>query len=93
MHMKLRLFGRADPIERRRSDRPRYVSSIQRDVQKYEGWKEEQVCADYRASKSVHTIMTLGYLEYSDGELVLTDKGRMLMQNVSALARSGYCGS
>lgn len=88
MHMKFRLFGRADRAERQRSDRPRYVSSIQRDVQKYEGWREEQVSADYRASKSVHTIMTLGYMEYSDGELVLTDKGRLLMRNVTATVRS-----
>ncbi len=41
------------------------------------------VDADYRASKSVHTIVTLGYLEYHEGTLVLTDKGRMLMQNVA----------
>ena len=88
MHMKFRLFGRADRAERQRSDRPRYVSSIQRDVQKYEGWREEPVSADYRASKSVHTIMTLGYMEYSDGELVLTDKGRLLMRNVTATVRS-----
>lgn len=32
--------------------------------------------------------MTLGYMEYSDGELVLTDKGRLLMRNVTATVRS-----
>lgn len=53
------------------------------DVQKYEGWRDVDVDADYRASKSVHTIVTLGYLEYHEGTLVLTDKGRMLMQNVA----------
>ena len=30
--------------------------------------------------------MTLGYMEYCDGVLVLTSKGRMLMQNVSVPA-------
>ena len=74
MHMKIKLFGRGNREVRQRSDRPRYVSSIQRDV---------DVDADYRASKSVHTIVTLGYLEYHEGTLVLTDKGRMLMQNVA----------
>lgn len=82
MHMKFKLFGRGDREPRQRSDRPRYVSSIQRDVHKYEGWKEADVDADYRASKSVHTIVTLRYLEYDEGTLVLTDKGRLLMQNV-----------
>lgn len=83
MHMKIKLFGRGNREVRQRSDRPRYVSSIQRDVQKYEGWRDVDVDADYRASKSVHTIVTLGYLEYNEGTLVLTDKGRMLMQNVA----------
>ncbi len=83
MHMKIKLFGRGNREARQRSDRPRYVSSIQRDVQKYEGWRDVDVDADYRASKSVHTIVTLGYLEYHEGTLVLTDKGRMLMQNVA----------
>lgn len=82
--MKMRLFGRPER-EPFKSDRPRYVSSLQRDVQKYEGWTELSVNADYRASKAVHTIMTLGYLEYADGVLVLTGKGRMLMQNVKAV--------
>ena len=81
--MKLRLFESRRGRDVPRSDRPRYVSSLQRDVQKYTGWTEDNVRSDYRASKSVHTIMTLGYMEYSDGVLVLTQKGRMLMQNVS----------
>lgn len=71
-----------------RSDRPRYVSSLQRDVRKYAGWTREQVEMDYRAGKSVHTIVTIGYLEYQDDVLVLTEKGRLLMQNVSMVKAS-----
>ena len=82
--MKLKLLGLSRGRHEVRSDRPRYVSSLQRDVQRYTGWTEDNVRSDYRASKSVHTIMTLGYMEYCDGVLVLTQKGRMLMQNVSA---------
>ncbi len=76
--------GKSEP----RSDRPRYVSSLQKDVRKYEGWSREQVEGDYRASKSVHTIITIGYMQYEEDVLVLTDKGRLLMQNVSP-AESG----
>lgn len=65
------------------SDRPRYVSSLQKDVRKYVGWTREQVERDYRADKAVHTIVTIGYMEYVNDVLVLTDRGRMLMQNVS----------
>ncbi len=86
MPMKLRFFESRRGRDAPRSDRPRYVSSLQRDVQKYTGWTEDNVRSDYRASKSVHTIMTLGYMEYCDGVLVLTSKGRMLMQNVSVPA-------
>lgn len=82
MHMSLRLFGSRGRAEGVRTDRPRYVSSIQRDVQRYEGWTQERITSDYRANKSVHTIMTLGYMEYAEGVLVLTDKGRMLMRYV-----------
>lgn len=84
MHMKVTLFGRGRAEPRPSAGRPRYVSSLQRDVLKYEGWSESSVSTDYTASKSVHTIITLGYMEYSDGVLVLTDKGRMLMRNVTA---------
>ena len=45
MHMKIKLFGRGNREVRQRSDRPRYVSSIQRDVQKYEGWRDVDVDA------------------------------------------------
>ena len=81
--MKFRIFGFGRADRKSNTDRPRYVSSLQRDVQRYAGWTEDNVRTDYRASKSVHTIMTLGYMEYSDGILVLTQKGRMLMQNVA----------
>ena len=70
--MKLKLLGLSRGRNEVRSDRPRYVSSLQRDVQRYTGWTEDNVRSDYRASKSVHTIMTLGYMEYCDGVLVLT---------------------
>lgn len=83
--MKIKLFGSGTKPEWPRQDRPRYVSSLQRDIQKYYGWSEDMVAADYRAKKSVHTIMTLGYMEYSRGVLDLTQKGRMLMQNVSMI--------
>ncbi len=79
MRMKLNLLRRRLKEDRVRTDRPRYVSSIQRDVQKYAGWSKDNVNSDYRASKSVRTIVTLGYLEYESGVLVLTPKGRMLM--------------
>lgn len=66
-----------------RMDRPRYVSSLQKDVRRYAGWSRDRVEGDYRASKSVHTIITIGYMEYADDVLVLTDKGQLLMQNVA----------
>ncbi|MDO5853707.1 MAG: hypothetical protein Q4Q62_06640 [Thermoplasmata archaeon] len=65
-----------------RRDRPRYVSSLQRDVRKYLGWSRQDVEADYSANRSVHTILTIGYMEYVDDILVLTEKGELLMQNV-----------
>ena len=66
-----------------RTDRPRYVSSLQKDVRRYAGWSRDRVEDDYRASKSVHTIITIGYMEYVDDVLVLTEKGQLLMQNVA----------
>ena len=71
-----------------RDDSPRYVSSLQKDVGKYLGWTREEVEGDYRARKSVHTIMTIGYMEYSDDVLVLTGKGEMLMQNVTVASQN-----
>ncbi len=65
-----------------RRDRPRYESTLQRDVRKYEGWTREQVEDDYDAGRSVHTIITIGYMAYEDDVLVLTEKGRNLMRNV-----------
>ena len=44
----------------------------------------EDVESDYHASKTVHTILTLGYMEYIDDTLVLTERGGMLMRNVSS---------
>ncbi len=84
MHMRFRLFGKGAENERAVRNRPRYASGFQRDIQNYEGWTREQVEADYRASKKVHTIITLGYMEYEDDTLVLTDRGGMLMRNVVA---------
>ena len=71
-----------------RDDSPRYVSSLQKDVGKYLGWTRENVEKDYRARRSVHTIITIGYLEYSDDVLVLTEKGEMLMQNVTVVPQA-----
>lgn len=71
-----------------RDDSPRYVSSLQKDVGKYLGWTREDVEKDYRAKRSVHTIITIGYLEYSDDVLVLTEKGEMLMQNVTVVPQA-----
>lgn len=79
----MEMFGRHRRTAEPRSDRPRYVSSLQKDVRKYVGWTREDVERDYRASKAVHTIVTIGYLEYADDILVLTEKGRLLMQNVA----------
>lgn len=78
------MFGYCRRKSERRSNSPRYISSIQKDVSKYLGMRREDVESDYRARKSVHTIVTIGYLEYVDDTLALTDKGRMLMQNVSS---------
>ncbi len=71
-----------------RDDSPRYVSSLQKDVGKYLGWTREKVEGDYRAKKSVHTIITIGYMVYSDDILVLTEKGEMLMQNVTVVPQA-----
>lgn len=76
-------FGLLRRSESPKSDRPRYVSSLQKDVNKYVGWTRDEVEHDYNAKKSVHTIVTIGYLLYEDDVLVLTDKGRMLMRNVN----------
>ncbi len=78
MHM----FGFERRRDTRSADRPRYVSSLQRDVRKYVGWTRDQVECDYNANKFVHTIVTIGYMEYINDILVLTDKGRNLMQKV-----------
>lgn len=78
------IFGRHRHAEHRSSGRPRYVSGLQRDVRKYEGSRREDVESDYRASKTVHTIVTLGYMEYVDDVLVLTGRGDLLMRNVPA---------
>lgn len=80
--MKFGFFDRKSKPSRQPVGRPRYVSGIQKDVAKYEGWTMEKVEEDYRAKKSVHTILTLGYLEEVNGVLVLTEKGKMLLQNV-----------
>lgn len=77
------MFGFCRRRSEARTDSPRYVSSLQKDISKYLGMKREDVESDYRAKKSVHTIVTIGYLEYIEDVLALTDKGRMLMQNVS----------
>lgn len=84
----MRLRKRSGNASESHSDRPRYVSSLQKDVRKYAGWTRDQVEGDYRASKAVHTIVTIGYMEYVDDVLVLTDRGRMLMQNVSMVKAS-----
>lgn len=80
MHIRLRLF-RSKP-EKDGNSGTRYVSCLQRDIRKYEGWTKEAVDADYRASKSVHTILTIGYMEYANGILVLTDRGEVLMKSI-----------
>ncbi len=66
-----------------KGNRPRYVSDLQKDVRKYLGWTRDQVECNYDAKHSIHTIITIGYMEYEDDVLILTDKGRNLMQNVS----------
>lgn len=78
------MFGYCRRRSETRRDSPRYISSIQKDVNRFTGMRREDVEGDYRARKSVHTIVTIGYLEYVDDVLALTDKGRMLMQNVSS---------
>ena len=77
------MFGFRRRKSEARAYSPRYVSSLQKDINKYLGMKREDVESDYRAKKSVHTIVTIGYLEYIEDVLTLTDKGRMLMQNIS----------
>lgn len=82
MHIRLGLFSRKPEGKKGNGGRPRYVSGLQKDIRKYEGWTKDEVESDYRVSKSVHTILTIGYMEYCDDVLVLTDRGRLLMQNV-----------
>ena len=82
-HWDANMFGFRRRKSEARTNSPRYVSSLQKDVDKYVGMKRQDVESDYRAKKSVHTIVTIGYLEYIEDVLTLTDKGRMLMQNVS----------
>lgn len=77
------MFGFRRRKSEARTYSPRYVSSLQKDINKYLGMKREDVESDYRAKKSVHTIVTIGYLEYIEDVLTLTDKGCMLMQNIS----------
>ncbi len=78
MHM----FGICRRKAERKSTGPRYISSLQKDVGKYMGWNRSDVENDFQANKSVHTIVTIGYLQYENDILILTEKGRMLMQNV-----------
>ena len=84
MHMRMGLFGRRSHAGRRSGGRPRYVSGLQRDIIRYEGSRREDVESDYRVSKTVHTIITLGYMEYVDDVLVLTCRGSLLVRNVPA---------
>lgn len=80
MHIRLRIFSSKPEKETKGGER--YVSHLQRDIRKYEGWTREMVEADYKASKTVHTIVTIGYMEFADGVLVLTDRGSLVMRGV-----------
>lgn len=83
MHIRLRIFSSKPEKETKGGER--YVSHLQRDIRKYEGWTKEMVEADYKASKSVHTIVTIGYMEYADDVLVLTDRGSLVMRGVDGV--------
>ncbi len=81
MHIRLRIFSSKPEKETKGGER--YVSHLQRDIRRYEGWTKEMVEADYKASKTVHTIVTIGYMEYADDVLVLTDRGSLVMRGVA----------
>ncbi len=83
MHIRLRIF--ASKPEREPAGGERYVSHLQRDIRKYEGWTRDMVDADYKASKTVHTMLTIGYMEYADDTLVLTDRGRLVMRRMDRM--------
>ena len=85
MHIRLRLLGRKPEGKKGDGGRPRYVSGLQKDIRRYTGWTKDMVEADYKASRSVHTILTIGYIEYCNDVLILTDRGRLLMQNVGEI--------
>ena len=79
--MRLTVFRRKKETDKFSNAERRYVSSLQKDILYYEGWTEGEVSSDYGASKKVHTIVALGYLEYEQDALVLTDKGRKITRN------------
>ncbi len=84
MHIRLRIFTSKPEKEPKGGER--YVSHLQRDIRRYEGWSKEMVESDYKASKTVHTIMTIGYMEYADDVLVLTDRGSLVMRSVEGVS-------
>lgn len=79
----MRFFGFRRKNKEGKSDDTIYVSTLQKDVGKYQGWSRADVEKDFCARKSVHTILTIGYLRYEDEVLVLTEKGHRLMRNVT----------
>ncbi len=83
MHIRLRIFS--SKPEREPVGGERYVSRLQRDIRRYEGWTRDMVDSDYKASKTVHTILTIGYMKYADDMLVLTDRGCLVMRGVDRM--------
>ena len=59
------------------------LSTIQKDVLRYYGLDKARVEADYTTNKAVHTLVTIGYMDFNEDEiLVLTERGDRLMRNV-----------
>ncbi len=83
MHIRLGIFSSKPKKEDKGGER--YVSHLQRDIRRHEGWTKEMVESDYKASKTVHTLITIGYMEYADDVLVLTDRGSLVMKGVDGV--------
>lgn len=59
------------------------LSTLQKDVLQYYGLEKQSIEADYDTRKAVHTLMTIGYMDFDDNEvLILTERGDRLMRGV-----------
>lgn len=79
----MRLFRKGAERKSESGIRRRSISNLQADVIRYYGWDRETVNSDFYASKTVHMLTTIGYMEYDENcILTLTEKGGRLMQGI-----------